>query len=507
MDNNTTSNNTPEITFTIVLNSLFYLATILLIGYYLWYWWQNTKKIKQGFLANQTRIEGFTSADETDTLALEKPAATQAKVNCSQRVIPNRDIVQGIWDTAEDGYILFEEPQRKWTDTKLGQKRYSPGINQALEELKSKYTELITGTAKEMLKPLQQLGLENYIPVITDLDKLVSANSQIAQLKGLSYAQTELLPELADLITNTISRPTLSAISSISIGQQNTGLSEMTRDELGRQIIRNRQMREFLENQIETGQTKLPITSANILTYLDDPQISTELIKIAGNQLTAYKTIIPLLDEVIATRAKYETEKQEILELLDILPPAEASATSSENISSSVNTSNTIDNTIGQDGGRGQIPEDVIGSINKSPTSERWPQRYYLNRRAGKIYQTTRRLDELRTQIINPPGGITPEEYQAKYNWIDKVGKDKLPVLDDPEIKYALPAGLGRTIPDILSDFDHYNAGCQRIYQECSTRANTPGFALPNWDTADYYDYLNRLPDAKQAMDGKTPTI
>ena len=488
-----------EITFTTVLNSLFYLATILVIAYYLWYWWQNTKRMKQGFLANQKTREGFTSADETNTLALEKPAATQAKIKCPQTTIlsPSHPLAEGIWDGAEDGHILFEEPPRKWTDTRLSQTRYSPGINQALEELQSKYTELITETAKEMLKPLQQLGLENYLQIMTDLDKIISANSQISQLKGLSHLQTELLPQLSSLITNIINRP------STPDDPENTGLSELTRYELGRQIIRNSQMREFLEKQIEIGQTKLPITSvntSNILEYLDDPQVSTELIKIATKQTNAYKTLIPLLDEVISKRAKYETEKQEILELLDILPTTTDTSMAST-------SEGSIPNTMGQDGGRGQIPENVIGTANKSPTSERWPQRYYLNRRAAKVYETTRQLDELRSQIKNPPGGITMEDYQAKYNWIDKVGKDILPVLNDPEIKYALPAGLGRTIPDILSDFDHYNAGCQRIYQECSTRAKTPGFALPNWDTADYYDYLDRLPDAKQATEGLIPTI
>jgi hypothetical protein len=480
-----------EITFVSILNSLFYLATIIVIAYYLWHWWKNTKRIKQGFLANLKNKEGFTSADETDTLALEKPAATQAKIKCSQSAL---SIAEGIWDGAEDGHILFEEPTRKWTDTRLGQTRYSPGVNQALQELQSKYTNLITETAKEMLNPLQQLGLENYMPIITDLDKLVSANSQIAQLKGLSHIQSELLPQLSNMITNTTNRP------STPDDPETIGLSEMTRDELGQQIIRNRQMREFLEKQIETGQANPPITPTNIITYLNNSLISNELIKIATKQTGAYKTLIPLLDEVISKRAKYENEKQEILGLLDILPP------SFENLNLSSSDSD-VSNTISKEGGRGLIPEGVLGSTTKSPTSERWPQRYYLNRRSATVYNTTRKLDELRAQINNPPGGISAEEYQAKYNWIDKVGKDKLPVPDDPEIKYALPTGLGRTIPDILSDFDHYNAGCQRIYKECSTRANNPGFALPNWDTADYYNYLDRLPNAKQAAEGQTPTI
>jgi hypothetical protein len=472
------------LTFASVLNSLLYLGTILIIGYYLWNWWQNTKKLKIGLKHQKEGFQATTSEPETDTLAFEIPATTQAKVSCPTSTL-NPSETKGIWDGAEDGHILFEEPTRKWTGTKLGQNRYSPGINQGLEELKKKYTGLIIETTKEMIPTLQQLGLENYIQVLEDLDKIVSANSQIAQIKALSQAQLELLPELQTTISDIINNPNAPEFVE-------TGLSTMTHEELGHRITRNRQMREYLESRQSTRGPQ------NITDILANKPAATELINIANTQLVAYKTLIPLLDEVISKRAKYETEKQEILELLDIGNPYGVSANNAM-------TNQSADNTAGLDGGTGQIPDGVVAGNNRSPTSDKWPQRYYLNKRSAAIYQNTRMLDELRAQLQNPPGGLTPEEYQAKYNWIDRIGKDKLPVPDDPEIKFALPAGMVRTIPDILTDFDHYNANCQRIYEECSTRANTPGFALPNWDTADYYDYLDRLPNANQASAGISP--
>ncbi len=76
-----------DITFSSVLNSLFYLATILVIAYYLWYWWQNTRRIKKGFLVSRKDKEGFTSIDETDRLSLEKPIAIQSKIKCPQTTI------------------------------------------------------------------------------------------------------------------------------------------------------------------------------------------------------------------------------------------------------------------------------------------------------------------------------------------------------------------------------------------------------------------------------------
>lgn len=488
------NNQESGISFNSILNSLFYLGTLLLIGYYLWTWWRNTQKLKRILVLTHNHTgrkrEGFTSADESDSLALEKPIATQGKISCVDSPSPPPT---GIWDASEDGHILFEEPTRKWTDTTLGQTRYSPGVNLALEELKRKYTELIIETTKEMLTPLQQLGLENYMQVIEDLDKLVSANSQIAQLKGMSQAQTELLPRLSSMINN------INNINhSGSDKQLGTRLSVMTREELGRQIIRNRQMQEFLE-------TKKPVLNQsvpnNILRYLEDKKTANELIKIADTQTTAYKALIPLLDEVITKRAKYEKEMQEIRELIDILP------TTSDSTNGQTQHISATNSAIGRDGGIGQIPEGVLGSTTRGLAGDKWVQRYYLNQRSAKIYQTTRTLDELRAQLKNPPGGITQEEYQAKYNWIDRIGKDTLPVPDDPEIKFALPARMDRIIPDILTDFDHNNANCQRIYEECSTRANTPGFSLPNWDTADYYNYLDRLPNAKQTTEGQTPVI
>ena len=511
-----------DITFSGVLNSLFYLGTILVIGYYLWNWWRNTQRLQKESLLKSQGItqtkEGF-SGDETDSLALEKPAATQPKVKCpgTQSV----SLAQGIWDGSDDGHILFEEQPRKWTDTKLTQNRYTPGINQALDELKTKYHQLLTQTTKEMLPALQESGLVEYLKVMEDLDQQISANSQIAQLKGMMLAQTELLPRIREMIItiNPLSNPaTTNPITNLStpistnslanISEPTTtnidelgNISEMTQYELGTQIIRNRQMREYLEKQIDSGEISM-VSSGNTLIIFEyirtNQKIATDLIKLIDKLLAAYKTLIPFIDNIIRERAQYEKEMQEIRELIDILP-----TNTLTNSPSSANSAN------GQDGGRSQVPNGVLdsNSTTRSPTSDRWPQRYYLNRRSSHLFQTTKNLDALRAQIKNPPSGITPEEYQAKYNWIDRIGKDKLSVPDDPEIKFALPAGIGRTIPDILTDFDNNNANCQRIYEECSTRANTPGFALPNWETSDYYNYLDRLPDAKQASQGSTPVI
>ena len=226
-----------------------------------------------------------------------------------------------------------------------------------------------------------------------------------------------------------------------------------------------------------------------------NPIILSKLVNICDKLITAYKVLLPLVDEVISKRAKYEKENQEIRDLVDVLPDQ-------------ATTENSADAANGKTGGRGQVPGGVLGSdsTNRSPTGDRWPQRYYLNAQSARNFNVTKDLDMLRTKLKDPQG-FSKEEYEAKYNWIDRVGKDVLPVEGDAEIKYSLPAGMQRTIPDIISDFDHNNANCQRIYGECSTRADVPGFPLPNWDTADYYNYLDRLPDAKQAADGETPMI
>ena len=519
LQNQSEYNQQPSITFGKVVNALFYLLTIAIIGYYLWTWWQNTTRLKKSLsilhTSQQTKKltkEGF-SGDESDTLSLEKPVATQAKINCSDspyKLSHSSTNTTGVWDGEEDGHILFEEPTRRWTDTRLGDNKYSPGVNQALDELKTKYQTLITETTGQMLSSLSDAGLRDYLSIFTDLDKIVSANSQIAQLKGMMQAQTELLNRIKTALVEIIeiSNNPESAYSK-NWQQETTGdatgelytpiwlQSRMSREELGRQIIRNRQMREYLEQLLINGELSTSTANMDVYDYIiQTPNIATGLVNICNKLISAYKILLPLLDEVISKRAKYEKETIEIRDLVDILPDQNGSTQGSAELAN------------GQNGGRGQVPNDVLGSdsTTKSPTSDRWPQRYYLNAQSARKFQITKNLDLLRTKIKDPQG-FSEEEYEAKYNWVDRVGKDILPVEGDPEIKYSLPAGMQRTIPDIISDFDHNNANCQRIYGECSTRTNVPGFPLPNWDTADYYNYLDRLPDAKQAANGKIPSI
>lgn len=516
------NNEQPSFTFSSILSALFYLLTISAVIYYLWTWWRNTNRLKQSLAAlnhkgrQKHSKEGFADIDDGDTLLLEKPAATQAKVACPDspyklsKAISVSLATVGVWDAEEDGHILFEEPARRWTDTRLGSNTYSPAVNQALEELKTKYKELITTKTGQMIDELNNADLKNYLLVFTDLEKLVSSNSQIAQLKGMMLAQTELLGR----IRNSLSELLLITTDSDSAYSQkwrtkDTGdtdgrndyspiweQSEMTKEELGRQIIRNRQMRKLLEQRLDDGALSVSTANIDLYKYIQSsPKVLTELINICDKLIIAYKALLPLIDEVISLRAKYEKENQEILNLVEVLPEQ-----------SDAQNQASADNANVQSGGRGQIPNGVIGSGQRSPTADRWPQRYYLNKQSSHNFKITKDLDMLRTKIKDPQG-FSKEEYDAKYNWIDRIGKDVLPVEGDPEIKYALPAGMQRTIPDIISDFDHNNANCQRIYGECSTRADVPGFPLPNWDTADYYKYLDRLPDAKQATEGVTPSI
>ncbi len=509
--------NQPSITAYSIISSVFYLLTIAILVYYLWTWWQNTKRIKQSLFtarmsasnAHIRTMEGF-SGDESDTLSLEKPVATQAKIKCPDSPYKlSRANTTGVWDGEEDGHILFEEPTRRWTDTRLGNNKYSPGVNQALDELKTKYQTLITETTGQMLNSLSDVDLSNYLTIFTDLDKMVSANSQISQLKGMMQSQTEQLDRIKSALNEIIeiSKDPESAYS--KKWQQETTddtsasytpiwrQSMMSREELGRQIIRNRQMREYLEQRIANGELSSPTANIDLYDYIiQAPNIATGLINICDKLTGAYKILLPLIDDVISKRAKYEKETLEIKDLVDILPDQTGTA------------QNSADSANGQNGGRGQVPEGVLGSdsTNRSPTSDRWPQRYYLNAQSARKFKVTKDLDLLRSKIKDPLG-FSEEEYDTKYNWVDRIGADILPVPGDPEIKYALPAGMQRTIPDILSDFDHNNANCQRIYGECSTRADVPGFPLPNWDTADYYNYLKRLPDAKRAANGETPSI
>jgi hypothetical protein len=86
------------------------------------------------------------------------------------------------------------------------------------------------------------------------------------------------------------------------------------------------------------------------------------------------------------------------------------------------------------------------------------------------------------------------EDYTAKWGWIDKVGeKLKLPaqfgINDSPDV---IRDAQSRSVMDILTDYDPGQFGCQRIYQECSTR-QAPGFQLDAFDYNKYNSYLDKI--------------
>lgn len=129
---------------------------------------------------------------------------------------------------------------------------------------------------------------------------------------------------------------------------------------------------------------------------------------------------------------------------------------------------------------------DKINAKDPIQGSSYYPaDRVYLNSEARRRYKLVQDLDRR---------VLSSEDYKAKWGWVDKVGE-----------KLTLPAQFGinespdvirdaqsRSVMDILTDYDPEQYGCQRIYQECSTR-QAPGFALDAFDYNKYDTYLDKI--------------
>lgn len=111
--------------------------------------------------------------------------------------------------------------------------------------------------------------------------------------------------------------------------------------------------------------------------------------------------------------------------------------------------------------------------------------RNLLNPESKRRYLEMRELD---SKVLSR------EEFEKKYAWVDLIGKDSLPPVDDPfrpqpGLSQAKAAGL-RSVMDILTDYDVNNYKCQRIYQECSYR-ESDGFPVKPMTFQAYDHYLD----------------
>ncbi len=130
-------------------------------------------------------------------------------------------------------------------------------------------------------------------------------------------------------------------------------------------------------------------------------------------------------------------------------------------------------------------PQDGLLGASSQAREFYPPNRNLLN------LESRRRFTEMQEQDRKV---LSREDYEKKYAWVDLIGKDSLPPVDDPfspqpGISQAKAAGL-RSVMDILTDYDVNNYKCQRIYQECSYR-ETDGFPVKPMTFQAYDHYLD----------------
>ena len=111
--------------------------------------------------------------------------------------------------------------------------------------------------------------------------------------------------------------------------------------------------------------------------------------------------------------------------------------------------------------------------------------RQELNKNSIKKYNMLKEMDN---QVLSK------EEYDNKYNWIDKIGQNlAIPNDFSKETKLEeLSKVQTRTAMDTLTDYDEQKWNCQRIYQECGTRLH-PNFSLKPYSYEEYDKFLDKL--------------
>ena len=108
-----------------------------------------------------------------------------------------------------------------------------------------------------------------------------------------------------------------------------------------------------------------------------------------------------------------------------------------------------------------------------------------LNKKSIQKYEMLKKMDKT---------VLSKEDYETKYEWIDKIGKQlDIPADFNKESKLEdLEKAQTRTVIDTITDYDEQKWNCQRIYQECGTRLH-PNFALKPYSYQEYDKFLDHL--------------
>lgn len=206
-----------------------------------------------------------------------------------------------------------------------------------------------------------------------------------------------------------------------------------------------------------------------LITELDAKR---KLLQVTPNNQTLKEEVMaldarlegqPILNRISSIKEKYRVMVQDTRSSYGLNPQV-------DNTVSYLNTNKSL-------GGR-------MGA--SSQAREFYPsQRELLNPESKRHYMALRELDR---EVLSK------EEFEKKYAWVDLIGKNSLPPVEDPfrpqpGLSQAKTDGL-RSVMDILSDYDVNNYKCQRIYQECSYR-ESDGFPVKPMTFAAYDHYLD----------------
>jgi hypothetical protein len=492
-----------------VVDIVLYLATFAVIVYYLFNWVTRASQMKRDLLAKQTQLtstsntksgfEDITQYERLETqdgtgdyVPLTNPlyGETTTSLNAEsgkytpQRTVPcpldprdeNPAFASGYYNEADnDEFSQFGTDKSQFIVHRASQAR-------PVRNLDFRYESGVYH------RPWVSQGLGTDVDVRPRYDK--SAPHGTSDRKWKSGPQTKAIsPALLNRVTETTLKyqKTTGEILAKLITQSDDNRKLLTRalfnDQYPEDIIQQ------LDAKLKAGSPPLTETETRVhrtFYQLADPDSTLE-DQLLGRLLTELDAKRKLLTATLnnqtlkAEVAKLEArlEGQPILNQISNIK--EKYRAMVQDTRAAYGLGANVDNT------RSYLDTPQDGLLGASSQAREFypPNRNLLN------LESRRRFTEMQEQDRKV---LSREDYEKKYAWVDLIGKDSLPPVDDPfspqpGISQAKAAGL-RSVMDILTDYDVNNYKCQRIYQECSYR-ETDGFPVKPMTFQAYDHYLD----------------
>jgi len=436
-----------------VVDAVLYLATFAVIVYYIFNWVTRTKQIKRDLRKqiNSTK-SGFEDISQIAQYQRLEPDGKEG----TGEYVPLTDPLYGPDTTgliAESGKYAPQRtvpcPPRSLDEQKFAQGYYNEADNDEFGQFDTKDRQWKSGPQSNIVSPAL-------------LKRITGATLKYQQATGEHLAKLIIKPDNRALLTRALF---------------DTQYPEDIIETLDAKLKAGKPPLSELETRIHRTFYQLADPDSSLEDQLlgrllTELEAKRKLLQVTPNNQTLKAEVMaletrlegqPILNRISNIKEKYRAMVQDTRSSYGLNPQV-------DNTMSYLNTDKSL-------GGR-------MGA--SSQAREFYPsQRELLNPESKRRYMALRELDR---------NVLTKEEFEKKYAWVDLIGKNSLPPVEDPfrpqpGLNQAKADGL-RSVMDIISDYDVNNYKCQRIYQECGYR-ESDGFPVKPMTFAAYDHYLD----------------